>query len=134
MRYLLDTSVYAQPLRKNPTASALERWQQIGFDATAVSIVTEAEILSGLYLHGGERRFHYYQNSLRDRVRVLNVDQPVARLFARLKARQTRLNLPLPENDLLVAATAKAHGLTVATLNRFSFERIEGVSWEDWSR
>ncbi|MFT5471093.1 MAG: tRNA(fMet)-specific endonuclease VapC [Verrucomicrobiales bacterium] len=134
MRYLIDTSIYAQPLRKNPLQQVLERWQQVGFDATAVSIVTEAEVLSGLYLHGGERRFHYYQNSLRDRVQILNVDPPVARLYARLKARQTRMNLPLPENDLFVAATAKAHGLTVATLNRKSFEQIEGLTWEDWSR
>ncbi|MEM7015218.1 MAG: type II toxin-antitoxin system VapC family toxin [Verrucomicrobiota bacterium] len=134
MKYLLDTSVYAQPLHLKPSQPALERWQQIGFDDTAVSIITESEVLWGLYYHGGEQRFHYYQNSLRDRVKVLDVDQAVARLYARLKARQTRMEQPVAENDLLIAATAKAHGLTVATLNWESFGKIEGVTWEDWGR
>ena len=133
MKYLLDTSVYAQPLRLNPSAPVLERWQQVGFDDTAVSIITEAEVLWGLYYHGGEQRFHYYQNGLRDRVQVLNIDAPVARLYARLKARQTRMQQPVAENDLLIAATAKAHGMTVATLNSSAFGKIEGVMWEDWS-
>lgn len=134
MKYLLDTSVYAQPLKLKPSKVALERWQSVGFEETAVSAITEAEVLSGLYFHGGQQRFHYYQNSLRDRVRVLDVDAAVARLYARLKARQTRMELAVCETDLLIAATAKAHGLTVATLNWRAFGKIEGVTWEDWGR
>jgi predicted nucleic acid-binding protein len=36
--------------------------------------------------------------------------------------------------DLLIAATALVHRLTVATLNVRDFRFFEGLAWEDWSR
>ena len=36
--------------------------------------------------------------------------------------------------DLLIAATAAHHKLTVATLNSGDFSRIEGIAWVDWSK
>jgi hypothetical protein len=38
------------------------------------------------------------------------------------------------ELDLLIAATARASGLVVATLNVRHFQGMEGVAVEDWSR
>ena len=35
--------------------------------------------------------------------------------------------------EFLVAATAKTHGLTVATLNVRHFEGLHGLAVEDWS-
>ena len=35
--------------------------------------------------------------------------------------------------DVLIAATAKTHGLTVATLNVRHFEGVHGLAVEDWS-
>lgn len=133
VKYLLDTSVYVQPLRHDPHRTALERWQMVGFKDTAISIMTEAEVLSGLYFEGSEQRFHYYQTCLRDCVRVYDVDANVAKLYARLKARQTRLGKFVAETDLMIAATAIAHGLPLATLNTATFSQIEGLRWEDWN-
>jgi predicted nucleic acid-binding protein len=36
--------------------------------------------------------------------------------------------------NLLIAATAACHQLTLATLNHQDFSKIEGISWEDWSQ
>lgn len=35
-------------------------------------------------------------------------------------------------NDLMIAATALAHGLTVVTHNLGEFQRIDGLLVEDW--
>jgi predicted nucleic acid-binding protein len=35
--------------------------------------------------------------------------------------------------DLLIAATARAHKLTLATLNLRHFGMIDGITVEDWS-
>lgn len=50
-----------------------------------------------------------------------------------MKARQQRLGEPVSDLALLIAATAKEQGLTVATLNSKDFSRIEGLAWENWS-
>jgi predicted nucleic acid-binding protein len=133
MTYLLHGSVYGLPLQPAPAMAALERWQQVGFAETAVSIITEAQTLSSLYLSGSDRQFLYYQNTIRDRVTVLGVDEPVARLYARLRARWQRAGRRINDPDLFVAATAMAHGLIVATLGRDAFAARDEVAWEDWS-
>ncbi len=52
--------------------------------------------------------------------RILPVDLAVAEAWAQLCARQ-----PLPAIDGLIAATARAHGLTVVTRNTVDFKRAE---------
>lgn len=133
MRYLLHGSVYSLPLQPAPAMAAMNRWQAVGMERTAVSIITEAQTLSGLYLHGGERQFLYYQNTIRDRVQVIGIDETVARLYARLRARWQRQGRELSDPDIFVAATALVHGLTVATLGRNVFAAADEVAWEDWS-
>jgi tRNA(fMet)-specific endonuclease VapC len=36
-------------------------------------------------------------------------------------------------NDLMIAATALAHDLTVITHNSDEFSRVPGLKWEDWA-
>ena len=133
MKYLLHGSVYGLPLQPTPILAAMERWQAVGLEETAVSIITEAQTLSGLYLRGCDRQFLYYQNTIRDRVRVIGIDEAVAKLYARLRARWLRAGKRIVDPDLFVAATAITHGLTVATLGAATFAAGEEVAWEDWS-
>jgi predicted nucleic acid-binding protein len=58
----------------------------------------------------------------------------VAHAYATLAGPLNRSGKPRPVVDLLIAATAKASRLVVATLNVRHFERLEGVAVEDWSR
>jgi tRNA(fMet)-specific endonuclease VapC len=43
-----------------------------------------------------------------------------------------RSGRPIGPNDLLIAATARAHDLVLVTHNRREFERIPGLRVEDW--
>jgi tRNA(fMet)-specific endonuclease VapC len=49
-----------------------------------------------------------------------------------MKARQKIIGQKVADLDLLIAATASSHGLTIATLNHRVFARIEGLAWENW--
>ena len=134
MRYRLDTSVYSQPLRRRPVEAALLRWKEVGDSACPISAVTLAEVEYGLVLENRPRRREKFRFLLEGRLRVLETDAAVWSEFARRKAHQTQAGREIADSDLLIAATALVHRLTVATLNVRDFRSVEGLAWEDWSR
>ncbi len=134
LSHLLDTSVFCQPIKPKPLAPVRERWTTLGDDALAVSEICEAEVLYGLELKKSASLVALYDGLLRERLRVLPVDSGVARHFASLKA-WARANGRSPSDfDLLIAATARTHGLTLATLNMRHFQGFQSLRVEDWSQ
>lgn len=134
MRYLLDTSVFSQPLRRKPVEAALIRWKEAGDSSCVVSAVTVAEVEYGLFLENQPRRREKFRFLLEGRLGVLETDAAVWMEFARRKARQKKAGREMADLDLLIAATALLHRLTVATLNTRDFAAVEGLAWEDWSK
>jgi predicted nucleic acid-binding protein len=132
MKCLLDTSVFSQPSKKSPDQSALERWKEVGDRSCLTSIVVTAEVEWGLLPIGSERLWSGYRDLLEDRIEVLETGANVWQRFSGLKARQKKIGQKVGDLDLLIAATASTHGLTIATLNHRAFARIEGLAWEDW--
>ncbi|MCE7870754.1 type II toxin-antitoxin system VapC family toxin [bacterium CPR1] len=54
-------------------------------------------------------------------------------MYGEVSAALRKVGRPKPALDLFVAATAKHHGLIVATLNAKDFQGVPGVAVEDWS-
>lgn len=132
-RYLLDTDVYSQVLRRQPDPVATRRWQLVGDSACAVSIVSVAEVEWGLHKLGSPSAWARYEALLKPRIPVAPSDAAVWSQFARLKAAQMSIGRPVADLDLLIAATAVALRFTVATRNVRHFSLIEGLPVEDWS-
>jgi toxin FitB len=132
-RYLLDTSVFCQPLKKRPHQGAIKRWDSLGDQVFFISIVTIAEVEWGLHKLAVPRLWSLFAEILRNRLPVLPADLPVWSEFSRAKATQALLGRPVPDLDLLIAATAMAKELTVATLNPRHFGLVQGLKVEDWS-
>lgn len=133
LRYLLDTSVYSQPLRKRPNMGTLRKWAKTSDTACAISIVTLSEVEYGLALEENARRAAKFDALLRNRLEIIAAEEAVWNRFAQMKARQRLIGQPVSDLDLLIAATAVVHKLTVATMNKADFARVESLSWEDWS-
>ena len=134
LSHLLDTSVYCQPLKPKPLPSVQSRWRALDDEAVAISAVGEAELLYGLELKQSRKLHAQYEALLKGRLHLFPVDAAVARCFAQIKAAAKRQGNACPDLDFLIAATAKAHGLILATLNYRHFAGIEGLAVEDWSK
>ncbi len=52
--------------------------------------------------------------------------------YARVRADLAAQGTPLGPNDLLIAAIALAHGLTLVTHNTVEFRRVTGLALDDW--
>lgn len=132
MTYLLDTSVYSQPLKNKPLAKVLRRWSRMTDAQCRVSRVCLAEVEFGLAKESSPDRIARFHALLRSRLPILPVSDEIWQRWAAMKARQAAIAKPVPDLDLLIAATAVHHGLILATLNARHFSKVEGLQWEDW--
>ena len=133
LTHLLDTSVFCQPIKPRPLPSVIQRWQALGDDALAVSVLCQAEILYGIALKGSSRLQAAYEAVLKDRLTVFPVDEAESQTYGEMRATLEKAGKRVPDLDLLIAATAQTHGLIVATLNVLHFSLIPHLPVEDWS-
>jgi tRNA(fMet)-specific endonuclease VapC len=129
--YLLDTNIISAMLKPSPPI-----WKQI-----QNAIVTEAKIfISTISYYETKRgllatqattklqRFDY----IRQKYEMVGVDSEIvldiaSEIYVTLKSQGTLL----PDADILIAAIAQGHGLTLVT-NDSHFERIKGLAVENW--
>jgi len=70
MRWLLDTSVYSQPLKKKPILTALKKWEELGDLDCVISSVCAAEVEWGLHYADKQSLWDRYHHLLEGRLEV----------------------------------------------------------------
>lgn len=132
MPYLLDTSIYSQPLRRRPDPSVISRWKEVGDGVCRVSVFCELEVLQGIESTASERLRGLYRAVLKDRLPVIPFTSAEAEVYARIQGNAVRTGTTRPVIDLCIAATAITHSLTLVTLNTRDFSGIEGLVVQSW--
>ena len=136
MSFLLDTNVLSE-LRKGPRANETVRaWDKsVDDDARFTSIIVIAELLKGAEVRrpkdpaGGAALDRWANRVIANFAeRILPVDLQVATVWARLMAPRSR-----PPLDILIAATALAHGFTLVTRNVSDFEGTGVTLLNPWT-
>jgi predicted nucleic acid-binding protein len=74
LMYLLDTSVYSQPLKPTLNTNVVSRWRALGDAPLAISVIVEAEVRYGLALKGSARLYAAYEALLNVRHFALIAD------------------------------------------------------------
>lgn len=134
MGTLIDASVliaveHGLPDRERVLASPGPRDEPI-----AIAAVTAAEVLHGLHRVAGARRVaaEAFARTWLGVLPVVSFDLEVARVHATLGAQLSRAGTPIGAHDLMIAATALHLRYRVATRDRRSFHRVEGLEVEYW--
>ncbi|ESX81112.1 MULTISPECIES: type II toxin-antitoxin system VapC family toxin [unclassified Mesorhizobium] len=128
MRLLLDTNVLSEVTRPAPDVRVLDWLGGLDEDRSFISVVSIAEIQRGVALMDeGRKREALAEWLARDlpqrfEQRVLPVDEPVALAWGDLMGLAKRRGRGLSSMDGLIAATAIAQELTLATRNTKDFE------------
>ncbi len=131
MSWLLDTNVISEPHQRTPNRDVMAWLDAQPESELFLSALTLGELQHGAaLLPAGTKRhrlLNWINNDLRQRFarRILPVDERVSLMWGNLRAAHWRQ--PLPTIDSLLAATALAHGLTLATRNTADMART-GVS------
>ncbi|HVE45552.1 MAG TPA: type II toxin-antitoxin system VapC family toxin [Acidimicrobiales bacterium] len=119
---LVDSDVLIAHLRGIESARKWLREQRASSGPLAISAVTLAEITGGM--RSGERREVW---QLLDSLRVEHVTDVVARRAGELMRRYRRSHAGIGLGAFLIAATADARGLELATLNVRHFPMFGGL-------
>jgi len=132
-RTLLDTDTLTYFLQGNPRVAARAAEHIRLYQALNISLITEYEVLHGLYYKDARVQLPRFELML-TKQNVLSVTTESVRLSAAIYANLKKQGLRLEHTDVLIAGVAIAHGLQLATNNTRHFERIEGLQLTNWTQ
>jgi predicted nucleic acid-binding protein len=125
MTYLVDANVLSEPTKQRPDPRVVA-WLSANERDFVVDSVVLGELALGILLlpRGKKRaRLERWFETVAERIDCLPWDATVSRRWAQLVADLRKFGAILPLLDSMIAATALAHGLTVATHNVRDFRR-----------
>ena len=130
MDSLLDTNVISQRTKATPNEGVVGWLRQTPSSEMYLSVISLAEIRFGIEeLDPGRKRQnleYWLEQDVRQGFagRVLMVDERIAEEAGRLTSIGKKVGARPDFADALIAATARVHGLKVATLNRDHFKDL----------
>ena len=126
MAVLIDTDLLVD-LERGVGAPEFE--QLLGNEERAISVITVSELLHGVHrASGGHRaRRSAFVEHLLAGLPAIPISEVVARTHANVWAQLATQGSVIGAHDLWIAATAIAHGLSLATGNKSDFGRVPGL-------
>ena len=117
----LDSSVLIEHFRMKNKDNSFLSCLMSKFEELCISPIVLYEILIG------QRESHADLTTILEELTVLTFDKRNVVKAATIHQALKKKNKIIDHFDILIAATAIAHDLPLATLNRKHFERIEGL-------
>ena len=130
LRYMLDTNVVSDLVRR-PGGAVARRAGALEPGSMAVSIVVASE-LRYVAERRGSIRLSRQLEAVLSAIETLPLAEPADRHYGMIRAELERAGRPIGHNDLLIAAHARALGVTLVTGNVGEFNRVCGLTVEDW--
>lgn len=135
VKYLLDTNILSEPVRKSPNPSVVTHIQEAA-DTIAIAATTWHELLFGVLRMPTSRRRasleQYLFNTIRTEVPILPYDAKAATWFAKERTRLSGMGLPPSYPDGHIAAVAATNDLILVTRNVADFAEFSDLEVENW--
>jgi len=137
VRVLLDTCVISELRKPDGNENVKRNILEIPDDNLYISVVSIGEITKGVLCLGDGKNKRALQSWLRslERLygdRVLAIDLETVQIWGELTAYAQKGGVTVPAMDGLIAATARRHGLHVATRNTGDFDHTGAMLFNPW--
>jgi predicted nucleic acid-binding protein len=113
--FLVDTNIISELARIKPNDRVLT-WA-MNVNQIAISVITVAEIYYGLTWKHNPRIRVWFDNFLASNCQVLPVTLEIAKCAGEIRGRLQAGGKTRSESDMIIAATAQIHQLTLVTHN-----------------
>jgi len=131
LHYFLDTDTVIY-IKNNHPPQVLERFNTLKPGVIGISVITYGELIRGT------ERSHYKQQNhekLKQIIEIIPV-QPMPEgagwHYGEIRSDLEKSGRIIGNNDLWIAAHARAMGVTVVTNNTKEFSRVKNLSIENW--
>ena len=132
MTYLIDTNICIYILNQRPQ-KVIQRFRRFDPGEIRVSTITISELQYGVSNSKYRRQNQTRLDDFLVPFDVLAYDGKAASVYGKLRFALEQKGQPIGPLDLLIAAQAFAHRLTLVTNNTKEFERIDGLAIENWA-
>ena len=132
LQYLLDTNICIYIRRERPQA-VLDRLKVLPPGSTAISVITCGELIYGVQKSPDPVKAMMILDELTALIPVVPLAIDVATIYGRIRSDLAARGELIGNNDLWIAAHAKSLGLTLVTNNMREFQRVEGLTFENWA-
>jgi len=130
--YLLDTDTIIYILKGN--ASVQKNLLFHINDPIKTCVITLMELYYGAYKSQKVTGNLAKIKTLEQSVEIINLGVASAEVFGMLKSQLEKTGSRLDDFDLIIAACALSHNLTLVTNNEKHFQRIEGLKLANWTK
>ena len=133
MKYLLDTCVISELIKKNPSQKVVKWISKIEESNLFISVLTVGEIHKGVEKIPASKKkeqlYKWVNYDLKERFkdRIIAFDLLTATAWGKVQAQSELVGKAMPAIDGQIAATGISYDLTVVTRNTRDME-ISGVS------
>jgi tRNA(fMet)-specific endonuclease VapC len=131
-RFLLDATICIYIRRRRP-AAVLARFRQLKPGEAVLSVITYGELACGAEKSQFRERAHRQLAELAGLLPVLELPSRAGEFYGSIRAALAAEGGMIGNNDLWIAAHAKAAGLVLVTNNEREFRRIDGLEIQNWA-
>ena len=131
-RYLLDTNICIYIQRQRPPA-VLERFRRLKPGEAVISVITWGELAHGAEKSRQRDKVLALLEELVTMLPVMPLPETAGQSYGAIRAALEAKGEPSGNNDLWIAAHAKAAGLIVVTNNEREFKRVPGLQVRNWA-
>jgi tRNA(fMet)-specific endonuclease VapC len=130
-RFLLDTNVCIYIRRQRPP-EVLARFQRLKPGEAVLSVITYGELIYGAQKSQFREQAAKQLAELAALMPVMDLPLQAGQFYGVIRAALEAKGEMIGNNDLWIAAHAKAAGLTLVTNNEREFQRIPGLKIQNW--
>ncbi len=130
-RFLLNTNICIYIQRQKP-AKVLERFQKLKPGDAMISVITWGELLYGAEKSRQRNKALELLEEFRTFIPVLPMPEEAGKTYGAIRASLEAQGYPIGNNDLWIAAHARAANLTIVTNNEREFQRVPGLKVQNW--
>jgi len=131
-RFLLDTNICIYIRRKKPEG-VLRRFRTLKAGEAALSVITFGELVYGAEKSAQRAAALELLRELARVLPVLGLPETAAEAYGTIRTELERKGQMIGNNDLWIAAHARAAGLTLVTNNEREFRPVRGLKVENWT-